>query len=396
VAAPVSRSHRRLLVVVGLLLVATLVALAVLWPSATPVPVEDRPVGDVVAGEVLALEERLREDDGGPATSLVVTVRVLEGPDTGLVTDLELTPEGFPVFRVGDRLALAPAEGGEDPYVVIDFHRLPTLWLLFGLFVVAVLLVGRWQGLRSLLGLALSLLLVVRFVVPAILEGTSPPLVALVGALAIMIVTLYLAHGVSEMTTAAVVGTAAALLLTIGLGVLFIEVGRISGYASDQAVLARLAVDGLDLQGLVLAGLIIAALGVLDDVTISQASTVFALHQTDPGLSWPTLFGRAMKVGRDHIASVVNTLFLAYTGASLALLVLFSTSGIPATELLNSELFAAEIVAIVVGSLGLIAAVPLTTALAATMALRRGEPVAADRAQGAGDAAPPPPVTPSR
>jgi uncharacterized membrane protein len=161
-------------------------------------------------------------------------------------------------------------------------------------------------------------------------------------------------------------------------------------------VLARLAVDGLDLQGLVLAGLIIAALGVLDDVTISQASTVFALHQTDPGLAWPTLFGRAMKVGRDHIASVVNTLFLAYTGASLALLVLFSTSGVPATELLNSEVFAAEIVAIVVGSLGLIAAVPLTTALAATMALRRGEPVAADLAHGAGDAVPPPSASPSR
>lgn len=384
-AVPASRSHRYLLAVVGVLLAATLVGLVALWPSATPVPIEDRPPGEVVAGEVLALEERARDDDGGPATSLVVTVRVLEGPDEGLVTDLEILPEGFPPFRLGDRLALAPTDGsaGDDPYVIIDFQRLPTLWLLFGLFVIAVIAVGRWQGVRSLVGLVLSLAIVIRFVVPAILEGTSPPLVALVGALAIMIVTLYLAHGVSEMTTAAVVGTAAALLLTIGLGVLFIEYGRISGFASDQAALARLAVEGLDLQGLVLAGLIIAALGVLDDVTISQASTVFALHETDRDLTWPALFGRAMKVGRDHIASVVNTLFLAYTGASLALLVLFSTSGVPASELVNSELFAAEIVAIVVGSLGLIAAVPLTTALAATMALR-GDREGAARAAAVG------------
>jgi uncharacterized membrane protein len=386
VAALVSRSHRQLLVLVGVLLAATLVGLVVLWPSAAVIAVEDRPPGEVVAGEVLALAERAREDDGGPATSLVVTVRVLEGPDEGLVADLEILPEGFPPFRVGDRLALAPTGGtpGDDPYLIIDFQRLPTLWLLLGLFVLAVLAVGRWQGVRSLVGLVLSLAIVIRFVVPAILAGTSPPLVALVGALAIMIVTLYLAHGVSEMTTAAVVGTAAALLLTIGLGVLFIEYGRISGFASDQAALARVAVEGLDLQGLVLAGLIIAALGVLDDVTISQASTVFALHETDRQLTWPALFGRAMKVGRDHIASVVNTLFLAYTGASLALLVLFSTSGVPASELLNSELFAQEIVAIVVGSLGLIAAVPLTTALAATMALRGDRERATRRAETAG------------
>jgi uncharacterized membrane protein len=396
VAHLASRPHRQLLVLVGLLLAATLVGLVVLWPSATPVPVDDRPPGELVAGEVLALEEIARADDGGPATSLVVTVRVLDGPDAGLVTDLELLPEGFPPFRVGDRLALAPADGsgGEDPYVVIDFQRLPALWLLFGLFVAAVIAVGRWQGFRSLLGLALSLVIVVRFVVPAILAGTSPPLVALVGALAIMIITLYLAHGISEMTTAAVVGTAAALLLTIGLGVVFIDHGRISGFASEQAAFARLAVEGLDLQGLVLAGLIIAALGVLDDVTISQASTVFALHQTDPRLTWPALFGRAMKVGRDHIASVVNTLFLAYTGASLALLVLFSTSGLPASELLNSELFAQEIVAIVVGSIGLIAAVPLTTALAATMALRGDQEgvahAAGSPADGAGPASPAP------
>jgi uncharacterized membrane protein len=161
-------------------------------------------------------------------------------------------------------------------------------------------------------------------------------------------------------------------VLTIGLGTLFIDLGRITGFASDDAVFARFAVDGLDLQGLVLAGLIIAALGVLDDVTVSQASTVFVLHDTDRTLSWRSLVARAMRVGRDHIASVVNTLFLAYTGASIALLLLFTTGGVPVRELLNSELLAQEIIKTVVGSLGLIAAVPLTTALAATIAIGRG------------------------
>jgi hypothetical protein len=237
--------------------------------------------------------------------------------------------------------------------------------------VLAVVLIGRWHGLRSLLGLGLSLMIVIVFVVPAILAGQSPPLVALVGAVAVMIVTLYLAHGVNEMTTAAIVGTTGALVLTVGLGLWFIDRSKITGYASDDALFASFAVQGLDLQGLVLAGLIIAALGVLDDVTVSQASTVFALHDTDRTLTWSALFARAMRVGRDHIASVVNTLFLAYAGASLALLVLFSTGGVGTAEIVNSEIIAEEIVKIIVGSLGLIAAVPLTTALAARVAVDR-------------------------
>jgi uncharacterized membrane protein len=371
-----SRSHRQLLVVVGILLAVTVAGLVVLWPSADPLPGPEVPMEDLVTGEVLVVEHREGEPDpvfGGPGGSVVVTVRVLDGPDEGLVVDLEVSPEGYPDFAVGDRLALAPADvpGSEVRYYITDFQRLPALTWLLALFVLAVVAIGRWHGVRSLLGLALSLAIVIRFIVPAILEGRSPPVVALVGALAVMIVTLYLTHGVNEMTTSAVVGTGVSLTLTVGLGLLFIDQGKITGYASDQATFARFAVEGLDLQGLVLAGLIIAALGVLDDVTISQASTVFALHDTDRRLPWSTLFARAMKVGRDHIASVVNTLFLAYAGASLALLVLFSTSGLPAGEIVNSEILAQEIIKTVVGSLGLIAAVPLTTALAATVAVRR-------------------------
>jgi uncharacterized membrane protein len=189
--------------------------------------------------------------------------------------------------------------------------------------------------------------------------------VALVGGTAILLVTLYLSHGLNPMTTAAAVGTLGALVTTVVIALVAIDGTRITGFASEDAVYARFAIGELDLRGLVLAGLIVAALGVLDDVTVSQASTVFTVHETDPEQTFGQLFARGMRVGRDHIASVVNTLFLAYAGASLGLLVLFSTSGIPVRELINTELVAVELVKTMVGSLGLLAAVPLTTLIAA-------------------------------
>jgi uncharacterized membrane protein len=367
--------HRRLLVLVAGLLAITLIGMVVLWPRAGDLPEFEPAAEELVDARVEALERVDAGADpltGRDAEFLVVTVEILDGPSAGEMVVIEALADGYPDFAVGDRVKLAVAEfDGEPQYYLADFRRLPTLGVLVGLFVAAVLVISRWHGVRALLGLALSLLIVVQFVVPAILAGGNPPVVAWVGAMAVMVLTLYLTHGLNEMTTAAVVGTAASLTLTVTLGLLFISRGRITGFASDDAVFARFAVGELDLQGLVLAGLIIAALGVLDDVTVSQASTVFALHDTDRHLGFATLFARAMKVGRDHIASVVNTLFLAYAGASLALLVLFSTSGLATSEILNSEVLAEEIVKTVVGSLGLIAAVPFTTALAAAIAVRR-------------------------
>ncbi|MFP4150081.1 MAG: YibE/F family protein [Nitriliruptoraceae bacterium] len=372
--SPPVLTHRRLVALVVLLAALTAAGLVALWPPLTD---DDEPLDPLTPGDVLAVEVVPGEPDevlGVSGDAVRLEVEVLEGPDAGARVDLEVTADGFPELRVGDRVLMdrVTDPDGEQRYFVTDLDRFPVLVWLLALFVVVVLVVARWHGLRSLLGLVISLAIVVRFVVPAIIAGTSPPLVAMVGAMAVMLVTLYLAHGVNEMTTSAVVGTAAALALTIALGSWFIEWGRVTGYASEEAVFARFAVEGLDLQGLVLAGLIIAALGVLDDVTISQASTVFALHDTDRTLTWRALVARAMRVGRDHIASVINTLVLAYTGASIALLLLFTTGGVPTRELLNSEMLAEEIIKTIVGSLGLIAAVPLTTALAATVAIGRG------------------------
>lgn|GEM_PF-807978 len=370
-------THRRLLVVVGVIAAGALVGLIALWPRGPVLP-EDQapPLESLVEGEIhsVTLTEGAPDELAGISGEVAqLEVDLREGPDAGERIDLEINTDGFPPFAVGDRVLLDRTTDvdGELRYFITDLQRLPTLGWLLALFVVTVLAISGWHGLRSLVGLALSLAIVVRFVVPAIIAGSNPPLVALVGAMAIMLVTLYLVHGVNEMTTAAIVGTGGALVLTVLLGTLFVGRGKITGFASDDAVFARFAVEGLDLQGLVLAGLIIAALGVLDDVTISQASTVFALHDTDRRLGFSQLFTRAMKVGRDHISSVVNTLVLAYTGASIALLLLFYTGGVPVLEIINSEVLAEEIIKTVVGSLGLITAVPLTTALAASVAVGR-------------------------
>jgi uncharacterized membrane protein len=369
------RTHRRLLVAVGVIVAVTLTGMVLLWPSSEALP--DVPARDdaLIDGTVSDVEIYQGEPDeflGTDGERARIEVDVHTGPDARSTVEIDTATEGYPDIDVGDRVKLSVSEiDGVREHYIVDFERSGALAWLFALFVGAVLLVSGWRGVRSLIGLALSLVVVIQFIVPGILAGEPPFLVALVGAVAVMLISLYVAHGVNEMTTAAVVGTSLALGVTIGLGALFIDLGSLTGYSSEEANLARFAVAGLDLKGLILAGLTIAALGVLDDVTVSQASTVFALHDTDRRLTWRQLVGRAMVVGRDHIASTVNTLFLAYAGASLALLVVFSTGGLPVGEVVNSEIMAGEIIKTVVGSLGIITAVPFTTALAATLAVRR-------------------------
>ena len=361
-------------ILAGIVVAAGMLALAgigLLWPGDLGLEASEQPA--LVSARVLAVEivepSDVRDDLSPLDASglILLDVEVLEGEAIGTVLALDLPAEGYPEFRVGDVVELLPADlpGQEATWFVTDLRRLGALGWLALVFVGGVIAVGRWRGLRSLIGLGLSLGVVIGFMLPAILAGSSPPLVALVGGTAIMLLTLYLSHGLNAMTTAAAVGTLGALVATVVVALVAIDGVRITGFASEDAVFARFTLGELDLGGLVLAGLIVAALGVLDDVTVSQASTVFTIHETDPSQTFGQLFARGMQVGRDHIASVVNTLFLAYAGASLGLLVLFSTSGLPVSELINSEIVAVELVKTMVGSLGLLAAVPLTTLIAA-------------------------------
>ncbi len=372
------RIERSLIGIVAALVVLTGFGMWALWPDDTTEP-QGEPA-PLYAGVVRSAsdyecpeeeQQTLRFQRSGPCQE--VEVEVLAGPHEEATFDIDTGEEDYPTFREGDRVRVGVSsfEGEQTRFYVADFTRLRPLLVLFVLFVGVALAVGSWHGVRSLLGLTISLAIIILFVVPAILAGQPPFAVALVGAFAVMVVTLYLAHGLTVKTTSALVGTAAALALTAFLGFVFVGFSQLTGFASEEASLARFAVEGLDVRGLVLAGLVISALGVLDDVTVSQASTVFAVHDANPDQSWGEVFRRAMSVGRDHIASTVNTLVLAYVGASIPLIVLFSTSGQPFTEVLNAEVVAEEIVKTLVGSIGLISAVPFTTALATSVALRR-------------------------
>jgi len=312
------------------------------------------------------------------AVEVDVTARLEE---TGELVTFRMVDDTGDTFQRGQRVKLTAfsAPGQPVTYGISDFQRGRPLALLTVLFVGAVIGFGRLQGTRALVGLAVTAVVVVGFLVPTVLDGASPVATALTASLGIMITTLYLSHGVSPKTTAAAVGTAAALLLTGLLAALFVGASNITGMSSEEARLANLEAGGLSLRGLLLAGIILGGLGVLDDVTVSQSSTVFALYRADPDTTFGALTRRALTVGRDHIAATVNTLFLAYAGASLPLLILFATGIDPLGTVLTSEIVAVEVVRTLVGSIGLIAAVPLTTALAAALAL--SDPEAAEVAE---------------
>jgi uncharacterized membrane protein len=210
----------------------------------------------------------------------------------------------------------------------------------------------------------------VAFLFPSVLDGNDPTAVALVSAVLIALVALYLTHGITERTTVALLGTFAALGLTAVLAALFTSLARFTGFGTEDAYFLQVASTGVDIKGLVLAGIIIGSLGVLDDVTVTQVSAVWQLHQANPGFGARRLYGAAVAIGRDHIASTVNTLVLAYAGASLPLLLLFTQAGRSLVDVAAGELVAVEVVRTLVGSVGLVAAVPITTALAALVVTR--------------------------
>jgi uncharacterized membrane protein len=364
------------------LLAVTVIGLITFWPDGDKIP---RPQGatppKTYQAEVVGVRSTACAQGIGATDCFRVTSELKSGPDKGDEINFTfMAAEGR--FDVGDRIrvyknVLPPeavqAGGRVDPYSFSDFERRPPMLWLAALFAGLVLLTSRLQGLRALAGLAASLAVIVFFVVPAILEGSSPTGVAFIGALAVMFVTIPLAHGIGPKTLAACLGTAISLGLTLGLADLFIGFAHLSGITSEEAVYLRASQHALSLQGLLLAGMVIGALGVLDDVTVSQSSTVMALRRANKTLKFPALFRSALSVGHDHIAATVNTLVLAYAGAALPVLLVFSLVDTPFGEALNFEAVSEAVVGMLVGSIGLIAAVPVTTALAALLALRLEE-----------------------
>lgn len=294
----------------------------------------------------------------------------VEGRTVEVVRDRHAGDIGSLTVEVGDRVLVArvPAPDGEA-YLIVDRVRSDALLILAIGFVAMVLLIARRHGLTSLLGLGASMLVILRFIIPGIMAGYDPWMIAAVGAFVIMGTTLYLAHGVSMKTTVALIGTGVTLVATVTLASFAIALARISGIASEEAAtLQVLSAGNVDASGVLLGGFVIGTLGVLDDITVAQAAAVFELRSANAALGPFELYRRAMNIGRDHIAATVNTLVLAYAGASLPLLMLLVVQGESLALQLNREFLATEVIRSLVGGMGLIAAVPLTTAIAAVVA----------------------------
>jgi uncharacterized membrane protein len=316
-----------------------------------------------------------------PTACGVVIVR-LDAPNNGEREVTAPIPQrgGEVTVASGDEVVLGytPDAVSGNEYQVVDHQRGDGLLVVVLAGALAVVAFGRLRGIAALVGLGVSFAVLLKFIVPAILGGSSPVLVAVVGAAAIALLVLYLTHGVSVRTSVAVVGTLASLTLTGLLAALATGLAELTGIVGEDAGYLNTIFRGVDMRGLLLAGIVIGSLGVLDDVCTTQVAAVAELAGAKPDAGRMTLYRAAARVGRTHIASVVNTLVLAYAGASLPLLLLIATSNRPLHRILTNELIAQEIVRSAVGMLGLVAAVPITTALA-TLVLTRDRPAGTPR-----------------
>jgi uncharacterized membrane protein len=321
--------------------------------------------GDVLPGTVLKVAT-------GPCSySADLTCNYVQfevEDETGSPTEVQEFPAeaGQPSLNMGDKVFMArtEADDGTVSYYYVDRDRAPLLIALTVLFALAVIGLARWRGVAALGGLVVSVLILVGFIVPAIIAGEDPVLVATVGGSAIVLVALYLAHGYNPLTHSAALGAFGALALTAFLSWAALAVAKFTGVANEEASYLLL-LPGFDISGLLLAGIVLGAIGALDDVTVTQASTVWELRDANPNYARHDLFASGLRVGRDHIASTVNTLLLAYAGAAMPLMILFTLSGQSLGTISSSEVVAVEITRTLVGSIGLVAAVPLTTWLAA-------------------------------
>ena len=379
--APPRRSALVLTLVVVIVGALAVLGTIAFWPRGDAPDIGEQP-NTYVDATVIGIDADTCQDReiDAPGQCQLVSARLTSGPDRGDEITFESSPPSrnvlvrptqfdVPELEEGDRVVLLDVATSPPRYrySFADFQRsTPMLWLAVA-FVAVVIAFGRWPGVRALLGLAASGAVLIGFLVPSLLRDEPAVPVALAATAVIAFVALYLAHGVNTGTTVALAGTLAALALTTALAFGVAVAANLTGLADAQAETLRVTAEALDLRGLLIAGIVVGALGVLDDVTVSQVSIVAALRRANPVLSRRFLYREATKVGRDHVASTVNTLVLAYAGASLPLLLFFVQGDQPAGRLLTSELIAVEVVRMLVGSIGLVASVPITTALAAAV-----------------------------
>jgi uncharacterized membrane protein len=382
------RALRILIVVLIPLAIWTLVGLIAFWPgdisrhvnsdvAGYSVPGISYPTARVTGIKEISCEGLSGSTPGvGDARCADVTSELLDGDEKGKAVTVPITAAIYSSgVEVGQVIKLVRVpQSGDQPaqYQFSDFQRSTPLLVVALIFAVVVVVVARWRGFAALIGLGFAGFILVTFMFPALIAGSNPMMVGLIGSSAIMFVALYAAHGFSARTTTALVGTLFGLILIALLGYVTTKWLHLTGVAAEDDYVLAAAAPDLELTSVVICGIIVAGLGVLNDVTITQASAVWEL--ADQGATHKHLFSRAMRIGRDHIASTVYTIAFATAGASLGVFLLIKINNRPLLDVLLTERFAAEVLSILVGSIGLVLAVPLTTAVG----------VAVVRASGAG------------
>ncbi len=360
-------------VILAATFVATLVGLIMLWPDADMLPGKrsvDYEGSTHVSGVVLGIESPGSLETGDPAK---VKVRI---DQTGEEILLDMAPTVVTPDIVGAKMRLvelppAPEVEGDieiPTHIFVDFHRSTPLLLLGILFAVAVVAVARLKGLAALIGLAGALATVWFFTLPTLLAGRPALAVALVTASAVLFIVVYLAHGISVKSSTALLGTLLGIALVTALAMWAIPASHLIPGADEEMSMLAYQSPGMNLRGILLCGMVLSGVGVLNDVTITQASSVWELRAAAPHESRWSIFVRAMRIGRDHVASTVYTIAFAYVGSALGLLLLASTFDHRFLDLVTYDEIAAEIVSIAVASIGLVLAIPLTTAIAALLA----------------------------
>lgn len=359
-AAPVDQRARALLAgALILVAIATASGVLALWPDRSAIAVlQEAAQGDAPGvtyprAEVLSLEGDQ------------LTVRLPEAGEVTFPVPPQVAAAGL---EPGDDLRLMRipgADGRPDNYSYWTLERHRSLAWLALVFLIVVAAVARTRGLRALVGLAISAAVILGFMLPALLTGADGIAIALVGSSAIMFVVLYLTHGLNLRTSAALAGTLLGILVTAALGWWAVDATRLTGVSEEGGRVLMGQAGGLDFQGLLVCAVIIAGLGILNDVTITQSSAVWELRAAAPEQSRMEIFQSAMRIGRDHIASTIYTMTFAYTGAALTTLMALLIFAQPALQLISAEELAQEIVQTLVSGIGLVLAVPATTAIAA-------------------------------
>lgn len=318
-------------------------------------------------GVVTTIEETQHLEIGGyPEVNQSLTVRLQDGQTVPAKYILPLGVEESQLLKAGERVVVAQLPQENDSFIVTDRYRLTTVMAILAIFFILIVAFAGLRGLTALIGLCFSLFLILFVIVPQIASGADPMLVSLVGSFVIGGISLYLAHGFNTRTSIALVSTFLTLVLAIVAAISFVSMSKLLGLGSEETLeLQYSPLTHINLRGLLLAGIIIGALGVLDDITTAQTAAVEEIHKANRKLDFQEVYQRGMSVGREHITSLVNTLALAYAGASLPTLLLFTVYPQPIWVTMNSELIVEEIIRTVVGSVALTLAVPITTFLAA-------------------------------